>query len=207
MGLLPGMPFLPFAVLAGGAGTIAWYINKFEVKKREEELLVEEAKAAETPVAEEPISTALRIDYLRLELGYGLLTLINSPRDGQRLTEQIKALRRQLAGDMGFVMPSVRIQDNMQLPANTYVIRVKEIEAGRGDLRPTMLLVMDPRGEDISLPGETTHEPTFGLPAMWVEENNREEAMFRGYTVVDPATVITTHLTELIRDNMSELLT
>jgi flagellar biosynthesis protein FlhA len=108
---------------------------------------------------------------------------------------------------MGFVMPSVRIQDNMQLPANTYVIRVKEIEAGRGDLRPTMLLVMDPRGEDISLPGETTHEPTFGLPAMWVEENNREEAMFRGYTVVDPATVITTHLTELIRDNMSELLT
>ncbi|MEX2452267.1 MAG: flagellar biosynthesis protein FlhA [Rhodospirillales bacterium] len=207
MGLLPGMPFLPFAVLAGGAGTIAWYINKFEVKKREEDLLVEEAKAAETPVAEEPIATALRIDYLRLELGYGLLTLINSPRDGQRLTEQIKALRRQLASDMGFVMPSVRIQDNMQLPANTYVIRVKEIEAGRGDLRPTMLLVMDPRGEDISLPGETTHEPTFGLPAMWVEENNREEAMFRGYTVVDPATVITTHLTELIRDNMSELLT
>jgi flagellar biosynthesis protein FlhA len=95
----------------------------------------------------------------------------------------------------------------MQLPANNYVIRVKEIEAGRGDLRPTMLLVMDPRGEDISLPGETTTEPTFGLPAMWIEENNREEAMFRGYTVVDPATVITTHLTELIRDNMSELLT
>ncbi|MEQ8193578.1 MAG: flagellar biosynthesis protein FlhA [Rhodospirillales bacterium] len=207
MGLLPGMPFIPFALLAGGAGTIAWYINKFEVKKREDELRVEEAKAAETPTAEEPISTALRIDYLRLELGYGLLTLINSPRDGQRLTEQIKALRRQLAQDMGFVMPSVRIQDNMQLPANTYVIRVKEIEAGRGDLRPTMLLVMDPRGEDISLPGETTHEPTFGLPAMWVEEGNREEAMFRGYTVVDPATVITTHLTELIRDNMSELLT
>ena len=207
MGLLPGMPLLPFAFLGLGAGYIAIHLFRQGSKKREEERIQEEAEAAETPTAEEPISTALRIDHLRLELGYGLLTLINSPRDGQRLTEQIKALRRQLATDMGFVMPSVRIQDNMQLPANNYVIRVKEIEAGRGDLRPTMLLVMDPRGEDISLPGETTTEPTFGLPAMWIEENNREEAMFRGYTVVDPATVITTHLTELIRDNMSELLT
>ena len=207
MGLLPGMSLIPFALLAGGSGYIAIYQFKLGSKRRDEERIKEEAEAAETPAAEEPISSALKIDHLRLELGYGLLTLINSPRDGQRLTEQIKALRRQLATDMGFVMPSVRIQDNMQLPANNYVIRVKEIEAGRGDLRPTMLLVMDPRGEDISLPGETTTEPTFGLPAMWIEDNNREEAMFRGYTVVDPATVITTHLTELIRDNMSELLT
>ena len=103
-------------------------------------------------------------------------------------------------------MPSVRIQDNMQLPANTYVIRVKEIDSGRGDLRPNMMLVMDPRGEDISLPGEKTMEPTFGLPAMWIEDANREEALFRGYTVVDPATVITTHITEVIKDNMAELL-
>jgi flagellar biosynthesis protein FlhA len=103
-------------------------------------------------------------------------------------------------------MPSVRIQDNMQLPANTYAIRIKEIEAGRGDLRPNMLLVMDPRGEEITLAGEKTTEPTFGLPAMWIEEANREEALFRGYTVVDPATVITTHLTEMIKDNMAELL-
>jgi flagellar biosynthesis protein FlhA len=103
-------------------------------------------------------------------------------------------------------MPSVRIQDNMQLPANAYVIRVKEIEAGRGDLRPTMLLVMDPRGEEITLPGEKTTEPTFGLPAMWIDVTNREEALFRGYTVVDPSTVITTHLTEVIKENMPELL-
>ena len=94
----------------------------------------------------------------------------------------------------------------MQLPANTYAIRIKEIEAGRGDLRPNMLLVMDPRGEEITLAGEKTTEPTFGLPAMWIEEANREEALFRGYTVVDPATVITTHLTEMIKDNMAELL-
>ena len=111
-----------------------------------------------------------------------------------------------MAADVGFVMPSVRIQDNMQLPANAYAMHVKEIEAGGGDLRPSMLLVMDPRGEDITLPGETTSEPTFGLPAMWIEESNREEALFRGYTVVDPSTVITTHLTEVIKDNMAELL-
>ena len=142
---------------------------------------------------------------MRLELGYGLLSLIND-QEGQRITDQIKALRRQLAQDMGFVLPSVRIQDNLQLPANSYVIRIKEIEAGRGDLRPNMLLVMDPRGEKIGLPGEDTVEPTFGLPAIWVDPSVREEALFRGYTVVDPQTVITTHLTEIIKDNMSELL-
>ncbi|MGB1027644.1 MAG: FHIPEP family type III secretion protein, partial [Rhodospirillaceae bacterium] len=124
----------------------------------------------------------------------------------QRLTDQIKALRRALATDMGFVMPPVRIQDNMQLAANSYRVFVKEVEGGGGDLRPNMLLVMDPRGEDISLPGEKTIEPTFGLPAVWIDMSNREEAMFRGYTVVDPPTVITTHITEVVKDSMSELL-
>jgi flagellar biosynthesis protein FlhA len=157
------------------------------------------------PVAEEPISNSLQIDNLRLELGYGLLPLING-QGGQRLTDQIKALRRQMAQDLGFVLPSVRIQDNLQLPANSYVIRVKEIEAGTGELRPNMLLIMDPRGETISLPGEDTVEPTFGLPAKWVDQASREEALFRGYTVVDPPTVVTTHLTELVKDNVAELM-
>jgi flagellar biosynthesis protein FlhA len=194
-------------ILASACGFGAFLINSRN-KQEEERLLQEEEEQTVDPaaLAEEPISTALRIDYLRLELGYGLLSLISTPREGQRLTDQIKALRRQMAADVGFVMPSVRIQDNMQLPANTYVIRVKEIDSGRGDLRPNMMLVMDPRGEDISLPGEKTMEPTFGLPAMWIEDANREEALFRGYTVVDPATVITTHITEVIKDNMAELL-
>jgi len=157
------------------------------------------------PVLEEPITTVLSIDAVRIELGYGLLGLINAEQ-GHRLTDQIKALRRQLAGEMGFVLPAVRIQDNLQINANSYVVRVKEIEAGRGDVRPNMLLVMDPRGDKINLIGEDTVEPTFGLPAMWVDPALREEALFRGYTVVDPSTVITTHLTEIIKDNMSELL-
>ena len=207
MSILPGMPMLPFVILSAITGFGAYYVhNKNNVGLEQELVEAENTTVDPTAAVEEPISTALKIDFLRLELGYGLLSLISAPKDGQRLTDQIKALRRQMAIEVGFVMPSVRIQDNMQLPANTYVLRVKEIESARGELRPTMLLVMDPRGEEISLPGEKTTEPTFGLPAMWIEEANREEALFRGYTVVDPATVVTTHLTEVIKDNMSDLL-
>ena len=208
MSLLPGLPMAPFLILGLITGGIAYFVNRqnkvITDKAEADKVVAEEEQSMAMP--EEPITTALKIDMLRLELGYGLLSLINNPRDGKRLTDQIKALRRQIASEMGFVMPSVRIQDNMQLDANTYYIRCKEIEAGRGDLRPNMLLVMDPRGEEITLPGEKTTEPTFGLPAMWIDEQNREESLFRGYTVVDPATVITTHLTEIIKDNMPELL-
>ena len=204
LALLPGIPAVPFLLLAGFVGTLAWSSSK---RKSDAEAIKSEGDtaAAEAPVTEEPIANALQIDNLRLELGYGLLPMINA-EGGQRLTDQIKALRRQLAQDMGFVLPSVRIQDNLQLPANSYVIRVKEIEAGRGELRPNMLLVMDPKGEQIPLSGEETKEPTFGLPAMWIDPGAREEALFRGYTVVDPPTVISTHLTELVKDNMPELL-
>jgi len=205
LSLLPGIPMLPFMLLAVGAGYGAYYMTKQKQTQQivERQQLVEEEK--EAIPAEEPIATALAIDDLRLELGYGLLALIND-NEGYRLTDQIKALRRQIAGDMGFVMPSVRILDNMQLPANNYVIRVKELEAGEGNVRPNHLLIMDPQGMPIDLPGEETTEPTFGLPAVWVDEGQREEASFRGYTVVDPATVITTHLTELLKDHMSDLL-
>ena len=205
LALLPGIPALPFLLLAGLSGLLAWSSTKRLDALSAAEAEAEPEEAAGAPVAEEPIGDTLQIDNLRLELGYGLLPMIND-EGGQRLTDQIKALRRQLAQEMGFVLPSVRIQDNLQLPANTYVVRVKEIEAGRGELHPNMLLVMDPRGEKIPLAGEETTEPTFGLPAMWVDPGNREEALFRGYTVVDPPTVITTHLTEVVKDNMSELL-
>ncbi len=204
--LLPGMPMLPFLSLALVTGGTTWWLMERDKRVAREAAEAEQQRTTEmAPVQEEPIAAALRIDNVRLELGYGLLQLINSP-SGQRLTEQIKSLRRALATEVGFIMPSVRIQDNMQLPANSYVVFVKEVEAGRGDLRPTGLLVMDPRGEEITLPGEKTREPTFGLPAVWIDPVNREEALFRGYTVVDPPTIITTHLTEIIKDNMSELL-
>ncbi len=202
LSLLPGLPFLPFMVLAMVCGVAAWQINRQPPASAP---AAEEAPAAAAAPAEEPIGASLAIDPLRLELGYSLLPLIGDG-SSQKLTDQIKALRRQLAAELGFVMPPVRIQDNIQLPANIYVIKLKEIETGRGELRPNMVLVMDPQGGRIELPGETTTEPTFGLPASWVSQNLREEASFRGYTVVDPATVLTTHLTEIIKDNLAELL-
>jgi len=204
LALLPGMPFLPFALLGGVAGFGAFSVSRAQKTAAEQTAAVSSAQAL-APVAEESIGKTLSIDMIRLELGYALLGLINSEA-GQRLTDQIKGLRRQLAADMGFVMPPVRIQDNLHLPPDTYVIRIKEIEAARGSLRTGMLLVMDPRGQPIALPGEATNEPTFGLPAMWVDASYREEALFKGYTVVDPPTVITTHLTEVVKDNMAELL-
>jgi len=204
---VPGIPALPFLILATITGFIAFVLQRKAQQTAKNNAEQAEAELADSPtLAEEPISQVLKIDFLRLELGYGLLQLINEGQEGQRLTDQIKALRRQMAIEMGFVMPAVRIQDNMQLAANNYIVRVKEIDAGNGDLRPNMLLVMDPRGEEITLTGETTTEPTFGLPATWIEESGREEALFRGYTVVDTPTVITTHLTEIIKDNMSDLL-
>jgi flagellar biosynthesis protein FlhA len=203
--LLPGIPTIPFLALSIMAGTAAFLVTRTQRRAVTAVEQQQKKKEAAIPVLEEPIATALTIDAIRLELGYGLLGLINTER-GHRLTDQIKALRRQLATEMGFILPAVRIQDNLQINANSYIVRVKEIEAGRGDLRPNMIMVMDPRGDKIGMSGEETTEPAFGLPAMWVDPSAREEALFRGYTVVDPATVITTHLTEMVKDNMSELL-
>ena len=208
LGMLPGTPALPFMLLGSLTGITAYYLDKQQkiAQQRAAEVLEQEQKqGAIAKAADEPIANALRIDLIRLEIGYGLLPLINEETN-RKLTDQIKALRRALASELGFVMPSIRIQDNMQLEANEYNIYIKEVRAGKGELRPTQLLVMDPRGEPIALPGENTTEPTFGLRAMWVDQSYREEAMFRGYTVVDPATVVTTHITELVKDNMPELL-
>jgi len=198
LALMPGLPALPFLGLAFLAGGGAWLRHKSAAQ----------ALSAETPSAgpapEPPIADALRIDALRLELGYGLLAMAGG--DAPRLTDQIKGLRRAIAAEMGFVLPPVRIQDNLQLPADSYAIRVKEIEAARGDLRPTKLLAMDPSGSLPDLPGERTVEPAFGLPALWIGEDQRETALLRNLTVVDPASVLTTHLTEVVRDSMAELL-
>ena len=199
MALLPGMPLLPFLLLAGGAGAGAWF-------KREAERSRAEAPppSAALPDAEPPVAETLRMDLLRLELGYGLLSL--AAGEAPRLTEQIKALRRSMAQEMGFVLPSLRIQDNLELPPDTYVLRVKEIEAARGQLRPPMHLAIDPAGGVPAMAGERTTEPTFGLPALWIEEALRDEALARGCTVVDAAGVLATHLTETVREHMPELL-
>ncbi|MDB5417027.1 MAG: flhA [Phenylobacterium sp.] len=196
---IPGMPILPFATISLGAGTLAWRRSKVEAELPKVEI------AADAPPEEEPISQTLAIDEIKIELGYGLLGLIND-LEGRRLTDQIKALRRTLAADFGFVMPSVRILDNMRLASQGYCIRIKEMEAGAGEVRLGSLMAMDPRGGQVELPGEHVREPAFGLPATWIDEALREEATFHGYTIVDPATVLTTHLTEILKENMPDLL-
>src|SRR5437764_1102030 len=143
MSLLPGIPMLPFMALGAGAGVLA-----FTIEKRTQVTAAAEAgkaaTTAKTEPAEEPISAALKIDDLKIELGYALLPLVNAPDGSDRLTEQIKALRRSLAIEMGFVMPAVRILDNVQLEANTYVIKIKEVDAGTGKICPSQFMVMDP---------------------------------------------------------------
>ncbi len=197
--LIPGMPLIPFDIISLGAGALAW-------RRAQAALVPEMVEIAPVEEAsEEPITATLAIDEIKIELGYGLLGLIND-LEGRRLTDQIKALRRTLASDFGFVMPSVRILDNMRLPSQGYAIRIKEMEAGAGEVRLGQLMAMDPRGGQVEFPGEHIREPAFGLPATWIDETLREEATFRGYTIVDPATVLTTHLTEILKENMPDLL-
>ncbi len=181
--------------MAGGA---AW------LRSRQGGLEAASEAAAPVAPAEAPITDMLKIDMIRLELGYGLLSLASG--DTPRLTEQIKHLRRAIAAEMGFIMPPVRIQDNMQLGADIYAVKVKEVEAGRGEIRANLMLGMDPHGGMPDLPGERVEEPAFGLPAVWIDPELREEAVFRGCTVVDPASALTTHLTEIVRQMMPELL-
>lgn len=207
IGLIPGMPLLPFAALAIGSGFMAWRLgrNRLKPQPTEAERAAAEAAAKPKEDVEEPIANVLTIDEVKIELGYSLLSLIND-LEGRRLTDQIRALRRSLAQEYGFVIPQVRILDNMRLPTQGYAIRIKEMESGAGEVRLGHLMAMDPSGRQVELPGEHMREPAFGLPATWIEEGMREEATFRGYTLVDPSTVLTTHLTEILKENMADLL-
>jgi len=208
LAFLPGMPILPFLGLAGGIGYLAFRSTKkkaADLARAAAEAIT--GKAAAKPNEEVPIADSLKIDELKLELGYGLLSLVKEDETGSdRLTEQIKALRRQLATELGFVMPPVRILDNMQLEPNDYAVKIKEVEAGKGRIYANQLMVMDPMGKEITLPGYHTTEPTFGLPATWIEPALRDEAELKGYSIIDPSTVISTHLTEVLKANVADLL-
>ncbi len=218
LALLPGMPIIPFMALAGGVGYAAFRAGKSKEvrdKQEAEEALAKAAMGqmgapgspANNQPSEPPITDALKIDDLKLELGYGLLSLVKEDETGtDRLTEQIKALRRQLALELGFVMPPVRILDNMQLEPNDYKVRIKEVEAGAGQIYANQMMVMDPYGNKIDLPGTHTTEPTFGLPATWIDPALRDEAELRGLSIIDPSTVISTHLTEILKANVADLL-
>ncbi|WP_082735866.1 flagellar biosynthesis protein FlhA [Polycladidibacter stylochi] len=209
LSLLPGIPMVPFLALAGGAAYFARKVTKEQMAEKAKEVAEKAIADKPKPPPEAPIADSLKMDVLRIELGYALLPIINgrNAEETDQVTAQIKALRRQVAADMGIIMPSVRLLDNIQLQPNEYIIKIKEVESGRGTLYPGQFMAMDPTGGEVQLPGVQTKEPTFGLPATWLEPQHREDASLLGYTVVDPATVLSTHLTEIIKANISELLT
>lgn len=207
IGFMPGLPVLPFLTLSIATGAGAYLLQKHarDMEAAQLEEAASEAQKKDAAPAEEPISASLAMDPIRLELGYSLIKLVDDD-SGFRLTDQVKALRKELAKEFGFIMPSVRILDNFQLQPQDYRVVIRETEVGKGEVHPGRLLVMDPNGAPVDLPGEETTEPAFGLPAAWVDEGQRQEANFKGYTVVEPATVVTTHLTETIKDNMPDML-
>lgn len=205
-GLLPGMPMIPFFLLSGAAGWTAWRSFTAERARADADQQSKIDQARSQTVAEPPIKDSLNVDELKIELGFGLLGFINETA-GRKLTDQVKAVRRQIASEFGFVVPQVRIVDNLELDSEDYRILVKEVVAGRGRLKPQMHLAMSTSGSAPSLPGEQVNEPVFGLPAIWVDEATRETAAVSGYTLVDAATVLTTHFTELVKENMADLLT
>lgn len=197
LALLPGLPTTPFLLVSAITGAAAW--RRFKAQNVELAAAVPVVPSADNGQVQ--VST---LDIVRVELGYGLLELASGM--GQQLPEQIKRLRRALASDLGFVLPSVRIQDNVELDPYNYVFALKEISAGTGELRPLMMLAISPGDQALPLPGERTVEPTFGLPACWIAPGIADQARSANWTVVDPATVLTTHLAEVIKENIAEFL-
>ena len=206
LAILPGLPFLPFAVLGGLTGWAGWALNRKTTMAAAQEQLQQAIAQQQATPTEEPIQQTLAIDAVRIELGYALLPIINNSETEPRLDVQVRALRRQMAIDYGFVLPAVRITDNLALKPNEYVVHVKETEVARGEIRIDKLLVINPSGGPPGLAGEETREPVFNLPALWIDRTLREEAGFRALTVVDSGAIITTHLTEIVKDAIADLL-
>nr|WP_321402443.1 flagellar biosynthesis protein FlhA [uncultured Desulfobacter sp.] len=209
MGAIPGLPTIPFMTLGITMGTVAWYFLGQEEKKAEEKQQeIEKAQTQaqeETPGKPEDVDHLLRLDTMELEVGYGLIPLVDKQQDGT-LLGRIKAIRRQFATEMGIIVPPIHIRDNLNLTPAQYRLMIKGVEAAGAELMVNHYLAMDPGGAAKEIDGIDTVEPAFNLPALWIPMSREEEAKFAGYTVVDNSTVIATHLTEIIRNNAHNLL-
>jgi flagellar biosynthesis protein FlhA len=202
-GLIPGLPTLPFMILSAMAGTVAYLVSQSRktglVKEEATKMLEAKSKPPERLAALPPL------DILALEVGYGLISLVDAEQDGM-LLDRIKSIRRQIAQDIGIIVPPLHIQDNMQLKPAEYSILLKGNGIARGELMLNHYLAMNADNSNMKIEGVPTREPTYGLPAFWIKEGVREKAMAQGYTVVDLATVLTTHLSDAIRIHAHELL-
>ncbi len=202
-GLVPGLPHVPFFILAGMAG----YLSYRQIQGRQQREMIQMRKMedeAKAPIPEK-VESILPLDVMELEVGYELIPLVDSERNGE-LLDRIKSVRRQFALEMGFIVPPLHIRDNLQLKSSEYAILIKGVEVARGSVMMGRFLAMSSGGTEKPVDGIQTEEPTFGLPALWVTAASKQEAQMAGYTVVDPATVITTHIKETIKRNAEELL-
>ncbi len=202
-GLLPGLPTVPFSVLAVCLGTLAFLAYRSQQKAEAE--AEEKAPSPEEPSSPEAVEELILIDILELEVGYALIPLVDEAQGGD-LLERIRNLRRQFATEMGLIVPPLHVRDNLQLRPGEYVILIKGAEVARAELMPGHYLAMDPGDTKKEIEGIPTQEPAFGLPALWIPEEKKEEAELAGYTVVDLSTVVVTHLAEVIKAHAEELL-
>ena len=202
-GVIPGLPLVPFWVLAALAGGLTYIIHR---ATRQQELVEQEAQMLEEKAAPaEHLESLSLLDILAIEVGYGLIPLVDSEQNGE-LLRRIKSIRRQVADEMGIIVPPVHIQDNMQLKPGQYSILLKGNEIANGNLLTNYYLAMNPGTVEEEIDGIATTEPTYGLPALWIKESAKENAMAKGYTVVDLATVMTTHLSEIIKRHSHEFI-
>ncbi|WP_213818141.1 flagellar biosynthesis protein FlhA [Garciella nitratireducens] len=205
LGIVPGLPTVPFLVLAIVSGIVA-YLLKEEEKQNHELIEIAATEDMQSkPKEPEDIRHYVQVEPLEIEIGYGLISLADE-KNGGDLLERITGIRRQCALEMGIVVPPIRIRDNLQLQTNEYILKIKGIEVARGQVMPNHLLVMDPENKKIDLPGIATTEPAFGLPALWIEESLRDKAEMMGATIVDATTVMVTHLSEVIKEHGYELI-
>ena len=202
-GMIPGLPHLPFFLMSIIAGTIGF--NKF--KDTNKKSLIENRKKEDDAKAPAPehVESILPLDIMELEVGYELIPLVDADSNGE-LLDRIKSVRRQFALEMGFIVPPLHIRDNLQLKSNEYGILIKGVEVSRGSIMADRLLAMNPGTIEKEIDGIQTKEPTFGLPAVWILASDKQKAQMAGYTVVDPSTVVTTHIKETIKRHASELL-
>jgi flagellar biosynthesis protein FlhA len=203
--VVPGMPRVPFLIIATGAAIVWYQLNRSQVQTRLEEERVRKRQEEAAPRAPENVEGLLKIDPMEIEIGYGLIPLAD-PKAGGDLLTRISDIRRRVALKIGIVLPPIRIRDNMLLKPNEYAIKIKGNEVARGDLLMDHFLVMNPGNIKEKIPGIETKEPAFGLEATWITESQRGRAEQLGYTIVDPPSVLATHLTEIINARAHELL-
>ncbi|MCB2288887.1 flagellar biosynthesis protein FlhA [Clostridium sp. CS001] len=203
---IPGMPHLVFIMLSIATAISAYFLHKDEKDQKIMKIESEEQESFETENREpENVMNLISVEPMEIEIGYGLIPLADESTGGD-LLQRIASVRRQCALEMGIVVQPIRIKDNLQLKTNEYVVKIRGTVIIKGELMPSMLLCIDPSSEDINMQGINTIEPTFGLPAVWINNDQREDAEIKGLTVVDPTTVMVTHLTETIKNHAFELL-